>query len=182
MATWQLDPAHSSATFSARHMMVTTVRGHFRALSGTLEFDPANPNASSVEATLDAASIDTNAADRDNHLRSPDFLDATAFPTITFKSTRVEMASGDSAKVYGDLTIRGVTRPVVLETEHLGIQTNPWGKRVAGFTARTKINREDWGLTWNVAIEAGGVLVGKDITIDLDIEATPVEEAVPAQV
>lgn len=177
MATWNFDPSHTFASFSARHMMVTTVRGRFDTPNtGKLEFDPANPAATQVEATLNAASVNTNFADRDNHLKSADFLDVANYPTITFKSTRVEMTGDDSAKLYGDLTIRGVTRPVVFNVEFLGITNDPWGGKRAGFSAEGKINREDWGLTWNMAIEAGGVLVGRDIKINLDVEGVLVPE------
>ena len=181
MATWNFDPTHTYASFSARHMMVTTVRGRFDAPSaGKLEFDPANPAATQVEATLNAASVNTGFADRDNHLKSPDFLDVANYPTITFKSTRVELTGDDTAKLHGDLTIRNVTRPVVFNVEFLGITNDPWGGKRAGFSAETKINREDWGLTWNVAIEAGGVLVGKDIKLNLDVEAILIPETATA--
>lgn len=182
MAVWNLDPAHTVATFSARHMMVTTVRGSFAPPSGTLEFDPEKPALSSVEATLDAASLNTGLSDRDNHLKSPDFLDVANYPTITFKSTRVQLEDADNALVTGDLTIRDVTKPVTLKVEKLGIVNDPWGGRRVGFTAETKINREDWGLTWNVAIEAGGVLVGKEIKLNIEAEAILVQtpEAAPA--
>lgn len=179
MATWNLDPAHSRANFSARHMMVTTVRGGFDKLSGTLEFDPQNPQASSVNATIEAASINTGVGDRDNHLRSADFLDAENFPTITFKSTNVKVTGDTTADVTGDLTIRGVTRPVTLKVEFLG-ESSGMGTERAGFEATTKINREDFGLTWNVALETGGVLVGKDINLNIDaqvIKATQGEAA-----
>lgn len=181
MATWNFDPAHTYASFSARHMMVTTVRGRFNAPpTGTLVFDPANPAATLVEAVIDTTSVNTGLVDRDNHLKSPDFLDVANYPTLTFKSTRVEVTSDDTAKLHGDLTIRNVTRPVVLNVEFLGLTNDPWGGKRAGFTAETKINREDWGLTWNMAIEAGGVLVGKEIKINLDVEAILVPETVLA--
>jgi len=177
VATWNFDPTHTYASFSARHMMITTVRGRFAApIVGKLEFDPANPAATAVEATIDATSVTTDHADRDNHLKSPDFLDIANYPTITFKSTRVEVTGDDTAKMHGDLTIRNVTRPVVLNVEFAGLTTDPWGGKRAGFTAETKINREDWGLVWNMAIEAGGVLVGKDIKLNLDVEAVLVPE------
>jgi polyisoprenoid-binding protein YceI len=181
MAMWTFDPAHSQANFSAKHLMVTTVRGSFKKVSGTIEFDPANPSAASVTAEIDAASLDSGVTDRDNHLRSPDFLDVANFPTLTFKSTKVEPQGQDTARVTGDLTIRGVTRPVVLDVEFSGVQTNPFsGAQQAGFTAETKINREDWGLVWNVALEAGGVLVGKEVKITLDVEVIKAAEAQPA--
>ncbi len=177
MTQWQLDAAHSSVGFSVRHMMVTNVRGKFNSYRVDLNFDPANPAGASVEATLDAASIDTGVVDRDNHLRSADFLNAEAYPQLTFKSTRVEMLSASTAKIHGDLTIRDVTRPVVLDAEFLGEFASPFGNKGAAFNASTRINREDFGLTWNVALEAGGVLVGKEIRIDLELQ---VVQAVPA--
>lgn len=180
MAKWNIDNSHSGVNFSVRHMMVTTVRGSFQNFSGTIDFDPANPAAGSVEVTIDANSINTGANDRDNHLRSADFFDVANHPNITFKSTKVEVKDDNAGKIYGDLTIHGVTRQVVLETEFLGENTNPWGAKVIGFNATTKINREDFGLTWNVALETGGVLVGKEIKIELDVEAALVVEPVAA--
>ncbi len=181
MAQWTIDPAHSSAEFSAKHMMITTVRGRLAVVSGAIDFDPANPAAASVEATLDPASISTGLADRDGHLKSPDFLDVANYPTIHFKSTRVEPTGGEKALIHGDLTIRGTTRPVVLEAEFLGAGKNPFDQTErAGFIATTAINREDWGLTWNVMLEAGGVLVSKEIRISLDVQAVKVTETVTA--
>jgi polyisoprenoid-binding protein YceI len=172
MSVWNIDSAHANANFAVRHMMVSTVRGRLGKVEGTLHFDPDNPEDGSVEVTIDAASIDTGISDRDNHLRSPDFLNVEEFPTITFKSTKVDVTDEDEGKVYGDLTIRDVTRPVVLEVEYLGVNTNPFdNSKAVGFEAITKINREDWGLEWNVALETGGWLVGKDIKITIDLEA-----------
>jgi polyisoprenoid-binding protein YceI len=176
MATWKFDPAHTLASFSARHMMVTTVRGHFAPPTGKLEFDPANPEASYVEAEIDAATVNTGVTDRDNHLKSADFLDVTNYPTITFKSTKIEVTGTDEGKLTGDLTIHGITRPVTLKVEYAGQIASPFGDTRAGFSASTKINREDWGLTWNVAIEAGGVLVGKELKLELEVEAVLVPE------
>lgn len=170
MAIWTLDPGHTTAEFSARHMMITTVRGRFAPPTGSISFDPAAAAVASVEAVIDATTLTTGLADRDNHLKSGDFLDVANFPQITFKSTSVEPTSDTTANVTGDLTIRDVTRPVTLNVEFLGTQKDPWGGTRAGFTATTKINREDWGLTWNVALEAGGILVGKDITLNLEVE------------
>lgn len=175
MATWHLDAAHSSANFAVRHMMITTVRGSFNIKDGKIIFDPANPAAASVEATLNVASVNTGVPDRDNHLRSADFFDAANYPTITFKSTAVKPTGENTAEIAGDLTIRGTTRPVVLKAEFLGQGKGIDGKTRAGFTASTKINREDWGLTWNMVLEAGGLLVGKDVTIELDVEAVLAE-------
>ena len=175
MATWTLDPTHTRANFSARHMMVTTVRGGFDKVSGAVVFDPKNPQASSVQATIEAASINTGVGDRDNHLRSADFLDVETYPTITFKSTSVQPTGDTTANVTGDLTIRDVTRPVTLKVEFLG-ESFGFNSQRAGFEATTKINREDFGLTWNVALETGGVLVGKDITLNIDAEVIQVTE------
>lgn len=181
MANWQFDPAHTQAGFSAKHMMVTTVRGVFENISGTLDFDPANPTASQVDVQIDARTINTGVADRDNHLRSGDFLDVENHPYITFKSTKFTSKDDESGVLTGDLTIRGTTRPVEIEVSYLGQNTNPWGKTVAGFEGVTKINREDFGLTWNVALETGGILVGKEIKISLDVQAVlAVEEGVAA--
>ena len=177
MATWKFDPAHTTVSFSARHMMVTTVRGRFDPPTGVLSFDPQNPAASSVEAEIAASTVNTGVEMRDNHLRSADFLEAETYPTLTFKSTKVEVTDENEGKVTGDLTIHGVTRPVTLNVEYLGLVNSPFGDQRAGFTASTKINREDWGLTYNMAIEAGGVLVGKDIKIELDVEAILVPES-----
>jgi len=180
MAQFNLDPAHTTAAFSARHMMVTTVRGQFQKASGTLDFDPENPTNASVEVNIDASSLVSGVIDRDNHLRSADFLDVETYPNITFKSTQIEPTGNDTANIIGDLTIRGVTRPVTIKAEYLGQTNSPFGDVRAGFSGRTKINREDYGLTWNMGLEAGGVLVGKEITIDLDVEAVKVAEPVPA--
>ncbi len=180
MATWNIDAAHTRANFSARHLMVTTVRGGFDQVSGTVVFDPANPAASSVEATIVASSINTGVGDRDNHLRSADFLDAENFPTLTFKSTSVKPTGDNTADVTGDLTIRGTTRPVTLKTEFLGAAAGMGGDHRAGFEATGKINREEFGLTWNVGLEAGGVLVGKDITLNIDAQLIQVPEGAPA--
>ncbi len=179
MAQWTIDAAHSNANFSVRHMMVTTVRGQFSSgVTGTINFDPANPAAASVEATLQAGTIETGVTDRDNHLRSADFLDAANFPVITFKSTKVQPTGDTSAKITGNLTIRGVSREVVINADFIGVVKSAFdGKNRAGFEGTTTINREDFGLTWNVGLEAGGVLVGKELKIALDVEAMPAEVA-----
>lgn len=177
MATWKFDPTHSFANFSARHMMITTVRGQIPVVSGEINYDPANPAASSVWAELNAAAISTGLNDRDNHLKSPDFLDVANFPTITFKSTNVQIVKDGEAKITGDLTIRGNTRSVSFDAELIGLEKNPFaGTETVGFSGALKINREDWGLVWNVALETGGWLVGKDIKIELDVEAVKVTE------
>lgn len=182
MARYNLDPTHSAAEFSARHMMITTVRGGFKNVNGFIEYDKENPANSYVEATIDTNQItSTGLQQRDDHLKSADFLDIENYPTITFKSTKVEPYNGGThAKITGDLTIRGVTKSVVLDAEFLGETKSPFGTTNAGFTATTKINREDFGLNWNMALEAGGWLVGKDITITLDVEAILATENVPA--
>jgi polyisoprenoid-binding protein YceI len=180
MAKWSIDTAHSNVEFTVRHMMITNVRGAFREFDATLEFDPENPAEAAVNATIGVSSIDTGAADRDNHLRSPDFFEVETYPTLTFESTNVELENDKVARVHGNLTIRDVTQPVVLDVTFLGEGTNPWGVKVAGFEASTKINREAFGLTWNQALEAGGVLVGKEIKIELNVQFNPVTEAAPA--
>jgi polyisoprenoid-binding protein YceI len=180
MTQYNFDASHTSAEFSARHMMITTVRGGFRNITGTLNYNPDNPAAASVEAVIDTRTItSTGLEQRDNHLKSGDFLDIENYPTITFKSTKVEPnRDGTEAKITGNLTIRGVTRPVTLKAEFLGQENSPFGDTRAGFTATAKINREDFGLTWNMALESGGWLVGKEISITLDVEAVLVTEAV----
>ena len=176
MATWKFDPAHTSASFSARHMMVTTVRGTFAPPTGKLEFDAEHPENAHIEAVIDATTLTSGVDQRDAHLKSADFLEVDKFPTITFKSTKVEVTGENEGKVTGDLTVHGVTRPITLNVEYLGTVNSPFGDKRAGFSAITKINREDWGLTWNVAMEAGGMLVGKDIKLELELEAVLVPE------
>ena len=151
--------------------MVAKVRGRFGAFSGSLTVDGANPAASKAELTIEAASIDTQTADRDAHLKSPDFLDVEQFPTLTFVSTGIKATDDDEFVVTGDLTIHGVTKPVSIEVEYNGVGGDPWGNTRIGFEGKTTISRKDFGLTWNVALEAGGILVGDDIKIELDIEA-----------
>ncbi len=168
---WQIDAGHSHIQFSVRHMMLAKVRGEFPKFSGTFELDESNPTNSKIDIEIDATSINTRDEQRDGHLKSPDFLDVATYPTITFKSTNVEVTSANTAKLHGDLTILGTTRPVTLDTEFLGKSKSPWGTENYGFEAHTKINRKDWGLTWNAALETGGVLVGEDINIDIELEA-----------
>jgi polyisoprenoid-binding protein YceI len=170
MSTWQLDPAHTVVSFTGKHMMITKVRGIFTGVTGTIEFDEANPVNSRVEVVIPAATVETGVEPRDNHLRSADFLDAESYPTLTFVSTGIA-PKDDRWAITGDLTIRGVTRPVVLVAEALGIVTGMDGRRHAGFEAATKIKRSDWGLTWNVGLEAGGWLVSDDISIELEVAA-----------
>jgi polyisoprenoid-binding protein YceI len=161
-------------------MMFTTVRGRFSDLEGTIELNTTSPEDSSVAVTIGAASLDTRVEDRDNHLRSGDFFDVESYPTLTFQSRRVEGSlenPGDSFKIVGDLTIRGVTREVTLDARFEGTGTDPWGGTRAGFSARTSIDRRDFGLTWNQALETGGVLVGHEVTIDLQVQAVQVQDA-----
>ena len=176
---WQLDPAHSQVEFSVKHMMFTTVRGRFADVEGTIDLDQDNPGASSVSVDIDAASIDTRVEDRDNHLRSGDFLDVESHPKITFRSKEVRGAVADPGaefEVVGDLTIRGVTREVTLEARFEGTGTDPWGGTRSGFSASTKIDRRDFGLTWNQALETGGVLVGHEVKIELQVQAVQQQE------
>ena len=168
---WNIDTSHSEILFAVRHMMISTVRGQFNKFSGSINIDEANPANSSVEVTIDVASINTRDEKRDGHLASADFFDAATFPTITFKSSKVEVTGANTGKIHGDLTIKGVTRAVALDTTFTGKAKSPWGTTSAGFNASTKINRADYGLTWNVALETGGFLVGEDISITIELEA-----------
>jgi len=168
---WQFDPAHSSAEFAVRHMMVSTVKGTFKALSGNILFDEGSPVNSQVEADIDAASLDTGVADRDTHLRSADFFDVVKFPKLAFRSTGIEADGVDSGKMHGELTIHGVTRPVILDVSYLGEVKDPWGNRRRGYAAETSLNRKDFGMTWNMVLDAGGVLVGDKVKVTLNIEA-----------
>jgi polyisoprenoid-binding protein YceI len=168
--TWKLDPAHSSVIVSARHMMVTTVHGRLQVADATIDFDPQHPEGGSVAVRIDAGSIDTGVEQRDAHLRSPDFLDAEQHPHITFRSTRIE-PRGDRYLIHGDLTIRGVTRPVALDAEVAGVVADMRGGQRAAFGARTRIDREAWGLNWNVALEAGGWLVGREFGVEIELAA-----------
>lgn len=168
--TWVLDPSHSEVGFSVRHMMISKVRGAFGVKSATI-IAPENPLEARVEASVDAASIDTKDEGRDAHLRGEDFFDVEAFPTFDFVSTGVRI-DGEDFLVDGDLTIKGVTKPATFELEFGGFGSDPWGNYKAGATAKTVVNREDFGLTWNAALETGGVLVGKDVTITLDLQGS----------
>jgi len=170
--TYKIDPAHSSVQFVVRHMMITNVRGGFSSVNGTVEYNPANTADARVDATIDVATISTLDAQRDTHLKSPDFLDAAQFPTITFKSKKVVSSGDGEAKITGDLTIHGVTREVVLNVEGPTPEgKDPFGNTRVGASASTKIKRSEYGLTWNAALEAGGVLVGDDLKIELEISA-----------
>ncbi|MBI5066928.1 MAG: YceI family protein [Deltaproteobacteria bacterium] len=168
-STWNIDTAHTEAGFSVRHLVISTVKGSFGKTTGTVKLDPADLTKSSVEATIDVASVNTRNEDRDKHLKSPDFFDVAKFPTITFKSTKVEKA-GDGLKVTGDLTMKGVTKPVVLTVAGpTGEVKDPWGNTRRGLQAKGKVNRQDFGVTWSKVVEAGPV-VGDEITIDIEAE------------
>jgi polyisoprenoid-binding protein YceI len=169
-STWTIDTAHTQVDFSTKHMMISTVRGHFAGITGTIELDEDDLTSSSVVVAIDAATVDTGMAQRDGHLRSADFFDTEKYPTMTFKSTTVEKVGG-AYRITGDLTIKDLTRPIVLDAEFLGVVSGMRGGRHAGFAAKTKIGREDWGLTWNVGLESGGWLVGKEITLTIDAAA-----------
>lgn len=179
MAKWVLEPGHTAAEFSARHMMVTNVRGHFKNVRGAITFYPANRRDASVEVTIDAAGIWTGEPARDAHLRSADFLDVENHPTITFKGNEVQLVGENEAKLTGDLTIRGVTRKATLDVRYLGQWQTPWWedgvdkgpKTRAGFVATTTINRHDFGVSWNAPLEKDGVVVGSAIEITIDAEA-----------
>ena len=167
---WVIDNTHSEVSFSVRHMMISNVRGRFEDFKGTVYFDEAEPEKSTVNVEINAASINTRDANRDNHLRSPDFLNVEKYPTITFQCKQVERVDDTHGRIIGDLTIRGVTHEVVLNTEYAGQSKSPWGTFSAGFSATTKFNRKDWGLTWNQNLETGGLLVGDMITVNIELE------------
>jgi polyisoprenoid-binding protein YceI len=173
-STWQIDPSHTLVEFSAKHMMITTVKGRFSGVTGNIVVDERNPDRSTVEAEIDASTLDTRTEQRDQHLRSADFLDVEKHPTITFKSQRVSGSSknpGDEFKVSGDLTIRGTAREVTLDVVYEGTGKDPWGGERVSFSATGKIDRRDFGLTWNQALETGGLLVGNDIKISIEVQA-----------
>jgi polyisoprenoid-binding protein YceI len=177
---YDLDQAHTTVEFIARHLMITKVRGRFSSFTGTVTVAEV-PEESSVEVTIDATSIGTSQEQRDTHLRSADFFEAEKYPTLTFKSTSVKLV-GEDWKVTGDLTVRDVTRPVVLDVEFDGANTTPWGTQAVAFSASTEIDREDWGLTYNQALETGGVVVGKKVRIELNVEAILRQEEATDQV
>ncbi len=173
MTTWNIDPAHTTLGFSARHMMITTVKGRFGELEGTVTMDDGDPARSSAEVTIRPSSIDTRNEQRDKHLRSADFLDVENHPIITFQSTGIQgnpASQGDSFVLQGDLTIRGATRPVTLEATYEGEGKDPWGGTRRSFGATGKIDRREFGLTWNQALETGGVLVSNEVKIDIDVQ------------
>ena len=175
--SWKIDASHTRAGFSVRHMMITNVHGQFENVTGTVNFNEQDPALSSVDVQIDVASLTTRDEKRDAHLRSADFFDVEKHPYLTFKSTRVEKLGPDHGRLTGDLTIRGATHAVTLDVEYNGQAKSPWGSTSAGFTARAKVNRKDFGLNWNVALEAGGVLVSD--TVNIEIEAEIVKQAVP---
>ncbi len=168
--TWTVDPSHSSVEFVVRHLVVSKVKGRFGAFEGTINLDPENPVASSVEVTIQVASIDTGDEQRDGHLKSSDFFELDRFPTITFRSTGVQ-AAGSDYQVEGELTVKGVTKPVTLSLEYNGTSADPWGGTRAGFSAETEINRRDFGLDFDVKLDTGSALVGEKIKIQLEVEA-----------
>lgn len=169
---WNIDTKHSQVTFAVKHMMVSTVKGNFKVFGGKLEIDEANPANSWVEAEADVKSVDTRDEGRDRHLRTSDFFDAENYPTMTFKSKKVEPVSNDEFRVLGDLTIRGVTKEVVFNAEYAGQVKDSSGNQRAGLNAKTSINRKDFGLTWNPLLESGGAVVSDKVTIEIDLEAT----------
>jgi polyisoprenoid-binding protein YceI len=173
---WHIDAAHSEIQFSVKHMMIATVRGRFTQFTGTIEADEQNPTAGQVTVQIDAASLDTGNEQRDAHLRSPDFFNVQQFPLITFRSTTIEPRGESEGKLHGELTIRDVTKPVVLDVEYAGTAKSPWGTTSAGFSAQTKINRKEWGLNWNVALETGGWLVSDEIKISIEVELIKQEQ------
>jgi polyisoprenoid-binding protein YceI len=170
-STWEIDPNHSAAQFAVRHLAISTVRGAFTKMNGTVQFDDKDVSKSSVEVTIDAASVDTRVADRDKELRSDHFFDVEKFPTLTFKSTKVEQETAGKLKVTGDLTIHGVTKQVVLEVEGPTAPVkDPWGNQRAAANASTKVNRQDFGVKWNAKMDNGGWVVGDDVDITIDVE------------
>lgn len=169
--TYAIDASHSQVGFSVKHMMFSTVRGSFRGVEGKIVVDAGNPANSTVDVTIDASTVTTGDVKRDEHLRSADFFDVAVFPTLTFKSNSVDMRSDDEFTLSGELTMHGVTHPVTIKAEQTGAGTNPWGMDVIGFEGSAKVNRRDFGLNWNAALEKGGVLVSDEIKITLEIEA-----------
>ena len=178
--TYKIDPVHSSANFVVRHMMITNVRGAFSGVEGTIAYDLDNPSESSIDVVIDASKINTLDDQRDAHLRSPEFLDVEKYPTLEFKSTKIEPAAAGDWKITGDLTIRGVTKQVVLKAEITSETKDVWGKTRIGASGTTKIKRSDFGLTWNAALELGGVAVGDELKIELEISAVKADAAAAA--
>jgi polyisoprenoid-binding protein YceI len=177
--SWNLDNSHSRIGFAVKHMMVSTVRGEFKSYTGSLSLDQNDFTRSTITGEIDVASIDTRDEGRDAHLKSADFFDVDNHPKISFKSTRIEAKGGNEYTVYGDLTIRGVTREIAVATEYTGTHKNPWGATVTGFSGSATINRKDFGLEWNVALETGGILVGEQVKLEIEAELSM--QAAPAE-
>jgi polyisoprenoid-binding protein YceI len=167
---WKIDPQHTDITFTVRHMMISNVRGRFEKLDGTVDFNPEDPEKSTVDVKIKADSINTREPQRDQHLKSSDFLNVEEYPYLHFKSNRIEVIDDTHGRVYGDLTIRDETEPVVLDVTYNGIAKSPYGTTSVGFSATTTLERKEWDLTWNVALETGGVLVGDEIKVNIDVE------------
>jgi polyisoprenoid-binding protein YceI len=168
---YTIDPTHSRIGFVARHAMVTKVRGSFNEFEGSGYFDAEDPSKITMDITIQAKSIDTRNADRDNHLRSNDFFDMETFPTVTFKSTKVEKASDELYKVTGDLTIKGTTKPVTIDLEYGGAAKDPYGNERLGFDGKAVVNRKDWGITFNAALDTGGVMISDNVTLEIEVSA-----------
>ncbi len=175
MAKWTVDASHTGVGFSVKHMMVSKVRGRFTGVEGTIEGNPEDLTGANINFTIDASTIHTNSDDRDNHLRSAEFFDTETFPKITFVSTDIVKKGDNEYDVTGDMTVKDVTKKITFEAEYEGTGKNPWGVDVAGFEVEGKISRKEFGLTWNQALEAGGVLVGDDIKITIDLQANPAQ-------
>ncbi len=181
-ADYDLDPTHSQVWFAVKHLMVSTVKGEFQKVSGTVRYDPKKPEATVLDVTIDTTSINTREAKRDGHLKGPDFFDAGKFPTATFKSTKVEKAGSGKLKVTGDLTLRGVTKKVTLEVTGPSAEAkSPWGQTVVAASATGKINRKDFGMSWNKALDGGGLLVGETVDLAIDVELIKKEQAIEAK-
>ncbi len=178
--SWQIDSSHSHINFTARHMMISKVRGSFENFSGTVNFDEENPTNTTVNVEVDLTSINTRDEQRDGHLKSPDFFDVENHPTMKFVSTRVEQIDENNGRLYGQLTIKDISKEVVLDVEYAGIAKSPWGTISAGFSATGSLNRKEWGLNWNQALETGGVLVGDKINIEIELELVKQVQAEPA--
>jgi polyisoprenoid-binding protein YceI len=177
---WQIDSSHSHINFTVRHMMISKVRGSFENFSGVVNFDEQNPGYTTVNVKVDLSSINTRDEQRDGHLKSPDFFDVENYPTMTFVSTQVEQIDENNGRLYGQLTIKDISKEVVLDVEYAGLAKSPWGSESTGFSATGSLNRKDWGLNWNQALETGGVLVGDKINIEIELELVKVAQAEPA--
>ena len=173
---WSIDPSHTHVGFGVRHLMISTVKGRFAEVTGTVSLENEDPGTAKIDVTIDVASIDTGVSQRDDHLRSPDFFDVARFPTLAFKSRRIERAGADALRVTGDLTIRDVTREVQLDVMELGSVRDPWGGQRAGYSASARINRSDFGLSWNQALETGGFVVGDEVALTLEVELVRASE------